>query len=180
MELDYNLAELDSALSEVRHQEAAVRGPPRDAGRSRTSPGTRRGSLVPTNSASLWNSGGQPRQLYTPKLNLFHFDLRELVKELLVTRGESRVAYHEYAVFSPPDANPTGERRTPSIMAEGEEALRMFRQAIKSGHGLNDEVSSLSALMPTTEFEKCQSYMLVMLYRPRNKGSCRQNAHQLT
>lgn len=144
MELDYNLAELDSALSEARHQEAAVSGPPRDGGRARTNPGTRRGSLVPAGAASARNCAGQPRQSHIHKLNLFHFDLRELVRDLLLTRGESRVAYHEYAVFSPPDEDLSGDQRTPSIMSEGEEALRMFRQAVKSGHGLDNQVSSLS------------------------------------
>lgn len=147
MELEYNLAELDSALSESRHQEAAVSGPknPRDgSGRgARTVPGTRRGSLVPSGAASARNCAGQPRQPHTHKLNLFHFDLRELVRDLLLTRGESRVSYHEYAVFSPPDVDLSGDQRTPSIMSEGEEALRMFRQAVKSGHGLDNQVSSL-------------------------------------
>lgn len=141
-DLEYNLAELDEALSEARHQNAAVAGPPRESGASRTNPGTRRGSLVPTASVSARNCGGLPRRAHTHKLNLFHFDLRELVKDMLISTGESRVAYHEYAVFSPPAQEPNGEKRTPSIMAEGEEALRMVRRAMRSGHGLDNEVSS--------------------------------------
>ena len=144
-DLEYNLAELDAALSETRHQDAAVAGPPRKSGISRTVPGTRRGSLVPTASVSARNCGdGLPRRAHAHKLNLFHFDLRELVRDLLLTSGKSRVAYHEYAVFSPPAVDPNSEKRTPSIMAEGDQALRMVRQAMKSGFGLDNEVSSAS------------------------------------
>ena len=139
-DLEYDLGELDAALSETRHQNAAVAGP-RESGISRTAPGTRRGSLVPTASVSARNCGGIPRRAHAHKLNLFHFDLRELVKDMLLTKGESRVAYHEYAVFSPPAVEPNLEKLTPSIMAEGDEALRMVRRAMKSGFGLDNEVS---------------------------------------
>lgn len=175
MGMDYNLDELDSALSEVQHQQAAVSGPPRDSGTARTNPGTRRGSLVPTGSTGTGNySSSRSSQPQGYKLNLFHFDLRELVRDLLLTRGESRVSYHEYAVFSPPDVDPSSEQRTPSIMAEGEDAKRMFRQAVKSGYGLDDEVSSPKPLIHTAECKQRQRLYCILAMTglsPRSKES---------
>lgn len=142
MNADYNLDDLDVALSEARHQAAAVSGPPtRNEGR-RTAPSTRRGSLVPgmgAISSATQNQGKKQQQLHRlDELNLFNFDLRELVRDsLLPAGGESVVSYHEYAVFAP--AEPDGETRSPSIMSEGEEGLQMSRNAIKNGHGLDDE-----------------------------------------
>ncbi|KAJ2989893.1 hypothetical protein NUW58_g3236 [Xylaria curta] len=61
------------------------------------------------------------------------------MREILLKDGESCVSYHEYAVFSPPDGSPDSEPRSPSIMSEGEEGLRMFRDAVRNGHGLDNE-----------------------------------------
>ncbi|KAJ8133238.1 hypothetical protein O1611_g384 [Lasiodiplodia mahajangana] len=61
------------------------------------------------------------------------------MREILLKDGESCVSYHEYAVFSPPDGLTDGELRSPSIMSEGEEGLRMFRDAVRNGHGLDNE-----------------------------------------
>ncbi|RYP75331.1 hypothetical protein DL771_002427 [Monosporascus sp. 5C6A] len=138
-EVDYNLDELDAALSEAGHQRAAVSGPPRNNPRLVTDPGRRRGSLVPTASVISRKCAAHEGEHQPPELNLFHFDLRELEKDVLLTTGESEVSYHEYAVFSPPGGDRDGEQRTSSIMSEGEEALRMFRQAIKNNHGLDNE-----------------------------------------
>ncbi|RYP89166.1 hypothetical protein DL770_004538 [Monosporascus sp. CRB-9-2] len=135
----YNLDELDGALSEAGHQQAAVSGPLRNIPRLGTDPGRRRGSLVPTATVSSRKCAAHKGEHQPPELNLFHFDLRELEKDVLLTTGESQVSYHEYAVFSPPGGDPDGEQRTSSIMSEGEEALCMFRQAIKSNHGLDNE-----------------------------------------
>ncbi|KAI1381606.1 hypothetical protein F4677DRAFT_130821 [Hypoxylon crocopeplum] len=142
MNTDYNLDELDIALSEARHQAAAVSGPPsnRNEGR-RTAPSTRRGSLVPSAgaiSSAAQRQGKKQQQHRLDELNLFNFDLRELVRGALSPTGdESRVSYHEYAVFAP--SEPDGEIRSPSIMSKDEEGLRMFRDAVRNGHGLNDE-----------------------------------------
>ncbi|RYP11392.1 hypothetical protein DL764_000046 [Monosporascus ibericus] len=138
-ELGYNLDERDAALSEAGHPQAAVSGPPRNSPRLGTDAGRRRGSLVPTASVSSRKCAAHKGEHQPPELNLFHFDLRELEKDVLLTNGESQVSYHEYAVFSPPSGDPDGEQRTSSIMSEGEEALRMFRQAIKNNHGLDNE-----------------------------------------
>ncbi|RYP72767.1 hypothetical protein DL769_004383 [Monosporascus sp. CRB-8-3] len=138
-ELGYNTDELDGALSEASHQQAAVSGPPRNNPRLGTDPGRRRGSLVPTASVSARKCAAHKGEHQPPELNLFRFDLQELEKDVLLTTGESQVSYHEYAVFSPPGGDPDGEQRTSSIMTEGEEALRMFHQAIKNNHGLDIE-----------------------------------------
>lgn len=140
--MDYNLDELDAALSEARHQSLAVAGPPPDRNSSRrTAASTRRGSLVPGAGAfsSVTQKPGKKQSYKLDELNLFNFDLRDLVREALIIKGgESRVSYHEYAVFDPTE--PDGEPRSPSIMSEGEEGLQMFRDAIRNGHGLDDEV----------------------------------------
>ncbi|KAI1139606.1 hypothetical protein F5Y05DRAFT_411794 [Hypoxylon sp. FL0543] len=143
MNTDYNLDELDVALSEARHQAAAVSGPPTRNESRRTAPSTRRGSLVPgmgaiSSATSLSQGRKQQQQHRLDELNLFNFDLRELVRDVLLPPGgESRVSYHEYAVFAPKE--PDGDTRSPSIMSEGEEGLQMFRNAVKNGHGLDDE-----------------------------------------
>ncbi|KAH9990544.1 hypothetical protein F4779DRAFT_256649 [Xylariaceae sp. FL0662B] len=138
MDTDYNLDELDAALSEPRHQAAAVSGPPNEG--RRTAPGTRRGSLVPGGPGIVGaRSAAERKQYRLNELNLFNFDLRELVRGILLTSGETRVSYHEYAVFSPPDSDPDGELRSPSIMSEGEEGKQMFRNAVRNGYGLDNE-----------------------------------------
>ncbi|KAI8962077.1 hypothetical protein F5Y11DRAFT_324184 [Daldinia sp. FL1419] len=141
MNTDYNLDELDIALSESRHQAAAVAGPPsRKESSRRTAPSTRRGSLVPGMGLSATYSPGKqhPARTRLDALNLFNFDLRELVRDILLPTGkETRVSYHEYAVFGAGEGN--DETRSPSIMSEGEDALRMFRDAVRHGHGLDDE-----------------------------------------
>lgn len=144
--MDYNLDDLDASLSSAV---AAGAGPQNNRGGRRPNPvrrgsatpnvpSTRRGSLVPC--ADLVAAGSRrrrPARLH--ELDLFHFDLRELVKDVLLTEGESRVSYHEYAVFSAADS--AEEPHSPSIMSAGDEGLRMFRDAVKNGHGLDDEVS---------------------------------------
>lgn len=138
MNTDYNLDELDVALSEARHQAAAVSGPPTRNESRRTAPSTRRGSLVPGMGAISSATKKQQQQHRLDELNLFNFDLRELVRDVLLPAGgESRVSYHEYAVFAPKE--PDGEIRSPSIMFNEEEGLQMFRNAVKNGHGLDDE-----------------------------------------
>ncbi|KAI1807798.1 hypothetical protein F4811DRAFT_573302 [Daldinia bambusicola] len=142
MNTDYNLDELDMALSEARHQAAAVAGPPsRSQGSRRTAPSTRRGSLVPGMSALssvAYSPGRQHQRTRLDELNLFNFDLRELARDILLPTGqETRVSYHEYAVFAPGEGN--DETRSPSIMSEGEDAVRMFRDAVRHGHGLDHE-----------------------------------------
>ncbi|KAI0116414.1 hypothetical protein GGR51DRAFT_501235 [Nemania sp. FL0031] len=133
---NYNLDELDLALSEARHQAAAVAGPSTDG--RRTAPNTRRGSLVPPAPGPA--SGVAYRKGHSlHERNLFSFGLKELMREVLLKEGESRVSYHEYAVFSPPDGLTESELRSPSIMSEGEEGLRMFQDAVKNGHGLDNE-----------------------------------------
>jgi hypothetical protein len=164
----YNLDELDHALSDPRHQAAAVAGPATDG--RRTAPGTRRGSLVPNISASsaaglAYTSGvadandptaaesgtgasrrKKRRGAQYQELNLFTFGVKELTCDIFLVEGEgggggeSCVSYHEYAVFSP--SNPNDEVRSPSIMSEGEEGLRIARNALRFGHGLDYEVSS--------------------------------------
>ncbi|KAI1125738.1 hypothetical protein F5Y10DRAFT_246449 [Nemania abortiva] len=133
---NYNLDDLDLALSEARHQAAAVAGPSADG--RRTAPNTRRGSLIPP---APGPTGGvayrKGRSLH--ERNLFSFGLKELMRDNLLKDGESRVSYHEYAVFSPPDGLPDAEFRSPSIMSEEEEGLRMFRDAVRNGHGLDNE-----------------------------------------
>ncbi|OTB04853.1 hypothetical protein M426DRAFT_320437 [Hypoxylon sp. CI-4A] len=146
MNTDYNLDELDIALSESRHQMAAVSGPPtRTESRRTTAPSTRstrRGSLVPPmgaiSSATHNQAKKQQQQSRLDELNLFNFDLKDLVRDVLLpTGGESKVSYHEYAVFAP--SEPDGEFRSPSIMSEGEEGLQMCRDAVRNGHGLDYE-----------------------------------------
>ncbi|KAI0182069.1 hypothetical protein GGR52DRAFT_66439 [Hypoxylon sp. FL1284] len=151
MNTEYNLDELDIALGDAQNQAADVAGPPhRDGSRrtARTTPSTRRGSLVPgvvapsqnPSKRSLRQQQQQKQQQHhrLDELNLFNFDLRELVRNVLLPNGgESRVSYHEYAVFAP--ASPDGETRSPSIMSEGDEGLKMFRNAITNDHGLDIE-----------------------------------------
>lgn len=74
-------------------------------------------------------------------LNLFNFELQDLAQKILLNDGETSASYHEYAVYTPPVKDRDGPFRSPSIMADSEEALRMFRGAIRDGHGLDDEVS---------------------------------------
>lgn len=149
--MEYNLDELDASLSSAAHQ--ASTGPQNNRGGRRPNPvrrgsatpnvpGTRRGSIVP--GADL--GPGRRRQPRLYELDLFHFDLRELVKDVLLTEGESRVSYHEYAVFSAADG--VGEPHSPSIMAAGDEGLQMFREAVRNGHGLDDDVSLSSIIYP--------------------------------
>ncbi|KAI0442848.1 hypothetical protein F4803DRAFT_345464 [Xylaria telfairii] len=133
---NYNLDDLDLALSEARHQAAAVAGPSSDS--RRTAPNTRRGSLVP--SATGPSSGAARRKGGSfHERNLFHFGLKDLMREILLKDGESCVSYHEYAVFSPPDRVSDREPRSPSIMSQEDEGLRMFRDAVRNGHGLDNE-----------------------------------------
>ncbi|KAI0205680.1 hypothetical protein F4808DRAFT_240894 [Astrocystis sublimbata] len=132
----YNLDDLDIALSEARHQSAAVAGPSSES--RRTAPNTRRGSLVPPVTNPIAGAARRKGGSFHER-NLFHFGLKDLVRDILLKDGESRVLYHEYAVFSPPDSAFDGDPRSPSIMSEGEEGLRMFRNAVKSGHGLDNE-----------------------------------------
>ncbi|KAJ3572257.1 hypothetical protein NPX13_g5107 [Xylaria arbuscula] len=134
MENNYNLDDLDIALSDARHQAAAIAGHSNDG--RRTAPSTRRGSLVPVASTG-GTSGGRKRSSNYDR-GLFSFGLKELMGEILLKNGESRVSYHEYAVFSPPDGDPDGETRSPSIMSEGEDGLRMFRNAVRNEHGLDN------------------------------------------
>ncbi|KAI0193783.1 hypothetical protein EV127DRAFT_250383 [Xylaria flabelliformis] len=133
---NYNLDDLDLALSEARHQAAAIAGPSSDS--RRTAPNTRRGSLVPS---ATGPSGGAARRKggSLHERNLFHFGLKHLMHEILLKDGESCVSYHEYAVFSPPDGVSDKEPRSPSIMSEGDEGLCMFRDAVRNGHGLDNE-----------------------------------------
>ncbi|KAI1766478.1 hypothetical protein GGR53DRAFT_486240 [Hypoxylon sp. FL1150] len=150
MNTEYNLDDLDITIGDARNQAADVSGPPRRDGSrrtapsTRTTPSTRRGSLIPgvgvgaLASASQNLARKQQQQHRLDELNLFNFDLRDLVRDVLLPKGgESRVSYHEYAVFAP--AGPDGETRSPSIMSEGEEGLQMFRSAITNGHGLDYE-----------------------------------------
>ncbi|KAI1427497.1 hypothetical protein F5Y12DRAFT_155281 [Xylaria sp. FL1777] len=132
----YNLDDLDIALSETRHQATVVASPD---GR-RTAPSTRRGSLVPTTTGGVADRKRSPLH----ELSLFSFGVKELMSEVLLKDGGSCVSYHEYAVFSPPDGDLDGETRSPSIMSEGEEGLRMFRNAVRNGHGL-DNVGNFTA-----------------------------------
>ncbi|XDG03088.1 hypothetical protein ABKA04_002703 [Annulohypoxylon sp. FPYF3050] len=144
MNMDYNLDELDVALSEARHQAAAVSGPPtRNESRRTGASSTRRGSLIPgkgaiSSASQIQGVKQQQQQHRLDELNLFNFDLRELASYMfLPIDGQSRVSYHEYAVFAP--SEPDGETHSPSIMSDGEEGLQMFRSAIKEGHGLDNE-----------------------------------------
>ncbi|KAJ1325184.1 hypothetical protein MN608_09895 [Microdochium nivale] len=156
--MEYNLDELDVALSAATHQAADVRGPPNDPRAGARTPGTRRGSLVPPAVGALplpkkkqpkYPDGddhsddrkatkvrSKPRQ-QQPELNLFTFDLREQVQDVLLSHGQSRVSYHEYAVFAPPASDPDGAIRSPSIMAEGDDGLQRFHEAISNGYGLD-------------------------------------------
>lgn len=156
--MDYDLGELDVALSSAVHQASDVRGPPGGEPRGGTrTPGTRRGSLVPVGVSSLPSlkrsskkGGSDPdgpedkktrRKVHKapqPELNLFTFDLREQVQDVLLSNHtKSRVSYHEYAVFSPPPGDSNGAIRSPSIMAEGDDGLERFHEAIGNGYGLN-------------------------------------------
>ncbi|GAP85573.1 hypothetical protein SAMD00023353_1301690 [Rosellinia necatrix] len=136
MDTNYN-DDLDLALSEVRNQaETTATGPSNDG--RRTAPNTRRGSLVPPDAGVSLGLGRRKGGSHRER-NLFSFGLKELRNEILLKEGESQVSYHEYAIFSPPDAVPDGELRSPSIMSEGEEALRMSRDAVRNGHGLDKE-----------------------------------------
>ncbi|KAI0555874.1 hypothetical protein F4679DRAFT_520150 [Xylaria curta] len=133
---NYNLDDLDLALSEARHQAAAIAGPSSDS--RRTAPNTRRGSLVPS---ATGPGGGAARRKggSLHERNLFHFGLKDLMHEILLKDGESCVSYHEYAVFSSLDGVADKEPRSPSIMSEGDEGLCMFRNAVRNGHGLDNE-----------------------------------------
>ncbi|KAI8946427.1 hypothetical protein F4801DRAFT_564717 [Xylaria longipes] len=133
---NYNLDDLDLALSEARHQAAAIAGPSSDS--RRTAPNTRRGSLVPS-ATSPGNGAARRKRGSLHERNLFYFGLKDLMREILLKDGESCVSYHEYAVFSPPEGVSDKESRSPSIMSEREEGLRMFRDAVRSGHGLDNE-----------------------------------------
>lgn len=151
--MDFNADEVDLSLSSAT---AGGGGPPHGGNRPAPSrggrrpnpvrrgsatpvPGTRRGSLVPGAEGSVESQAppGRRRPPRLHELNLFNFDLRELLKDVLLTEGESRVSYHEYAVFAAPDGE--NEPRTPSIMSDDAEALRMFREAMRGGHGLDDD-----------------------------------------
>ncbi|KAK6204100.1 hypothetical protein LQW54_008454 [Pestalotiopsis sp. IQ-011] len=146
--MEYNLDELETsgALSTATHQPTAAGpqnnrrpNPVRRGSSTPNVPATRRGSLVPSADLGLPSppAGRRRRQSRLHELNLFHFDLRELVRDVLLTEGESLTSYHEYAVFSAPDG--LDEPHSPSIMSNGEDGLRMFHDAINKGHGLDDE-----------------------------------------
>ncbi|KAI4594582.1 hypothetical protein KJ359_007670 [Pestalotiopsis sp. 9143b] len=148
--MEYNLDELETsgALSTATHQPTAAGpqnnrrpNPVRRGSSTPNVPATRRGSLVPSADLGLPSppAGRRRRQSRLHELNLFHFDLRELVRDVLLTEGESLTSYHEYAVFSAPDG--LDEPHSPSIMSNGEDGLRIFHDAINKGHGLDDEVS---------------------------------------
>ncbi|KAI1811021.1 hypothetical protein GGS20DRAFT_564987 [Poronia punctata] len=139
---NYNLDELDLALSEPRHQSASVAGPGPSTGGRRTAPGTRRGSVVPNiiDPIGLPGAGKGNKTKKKKKnkvLNLFTFGLKELTGEVLLKQGESSVSYHEYAVFD--GGKGEEEMRSPSIMSDGEEGLRMARDALRNGFGLDTE-----------------------------------------
>jgi hypothetical protein len=149
--MEYNLDELDTSLSSATTHQPSV-GPQNNHRGSRPNPvrrgsstpnvpATRRGSLVP--SAELAGPAppgtGRRRQPRLHELNLFHFDLRELVQNVLLTEGESQLSYHEYAVFSAPDV--LDQPVSPSIMSKDDDGLRMFHDAVRRGYGLDDEVS---------------------------------------
>ncbi|KAI1352773.1 hypothetical protein F5Y01DRAFT_278627 [Xylaria sp. FL0043] len=133
---NYNLDDLDIALSDARHQASIVAGSPYDG--RRTAPSTRRGSLLPTATTGVSSRAAGRKMSSVHELGLFSFGLKELMGELLLKHNESCVSYHEYAVLSPPDEDPDGESRSPSIMSEGEEGLRMFRDAVRNGYGLDN------------------------------------------
>ncbi|ORY61443.1 uncharacterized protein BCR38DRAFT_440227 [Pseudomassariella vexata] len=136
---------LSSAARQAGNPNDPVRGGRRPSPVTRqrsllTAPGTRRGSLMPVADAYPPSaaSGGRRHRLH--ELNLFHFDLRELVKDMLLAEGgESKVSYHEYAVFSPPEGDAVAQPKTASTMTEGQEALQMFRDAVRYGYGLDNE-----------------------------------------
>lgn len=147
--MEYNLDELDTSLSSATTHQPSV-GPQNNHRGSRPNPvrrgsstpnvpATRRGSLVP--SAELAGPAppgtGRRRQPRLHELNLFHFDLRELVQNVLLTEGESQLSYHEYAVFSAPDV--LDQPVSPSIMSKDDDGLRMFHDAVRRGYGLDDE-----------------------------------------
>ncbi|KAI0432308.1 hypothetical protein F5Y09DRAFT_302202 [Xylaria sp. FL1042] len=133
---NYNLDDLDIALSDARHQASVVTGPSYDG--RRTAPSTRRGSLLPTTNTGGSSRGTGRNMSSIHEFGLFSFGLKELMGELLLKHSESCVSYHEYAVYSPPDEDPDGETRSPSIMSEGEDGLCMFRNAVRNGHGLDN------------------------------------------
>ncbi|KAI1287754.1 hypothetical protein F5Y03DRAFT_389298 [Xylaria venustula] len=117
------------------YQATAITTPPKHGERS--DPDIRRESLVPK--ATPGRSGWTRDQKYNSvhERGLFNFGLKELMDEILLKDGKSHVSYHEYAVFAPLDGEPRDETHFPSITSEGENALHMFRNALKKGHGLD-------------------------------------------
>ncbi|KAK8034541.1 hypothetical protein PG993_009536 [Apiospora rasikravindrae] len=156
--MEYNLDELDANLSNNTETPLPKR-PSLD--RHRTTGGhsggggsrnyhTRRGSLMPpgvdtaaTSTKSGLSGGsfglGAGRRSRTSDLNLFNFELRDLAQKVLLTDGDTHASYHEFAVYAPPGKDLDGPFRSPSIMADDDEALRLFRGSIRDGHGLDDE-----------------------------------------
>ncbi|KAK6834507.1 hypothetical protein PG987_009201 [Apiospora arundinis] len=159
--MEYNLDELDANLS--NNDPGSL--PPRPSLDRRATTGghsggarsqqarTRRGSLMPVadavdSTSTKSGPGGDGaasrrsgRRSRMSDLNLFNFELQDLAQKILLNDGETSASYHEYAVYTPPAKDRDGPFRSPSIMADSEEALRMFRGAIRDGHGLDDEVS---------------------------------------
>lgn len=161
--MEYNLEELDANLSNNSEtplpprpslDRRATSGGLSGGGGSRTQR-TRRGSLMPVpdnNTAATSTKSGLSGQTggrrdgtrsRLPDLNLFNFELRDLAQKVLLTDGDTHASYHEYAVYTPPANDIDSPFRSPSIMADDDEALRMFRGAMRDGHGLNDEVRLL-------------------------------------
>ncbi|KAK5632610.1 hypothetical protein RRF57_008324 [Xylaria bambusicola] len=151
MENNYNLDDLDIALSDARHQAVTIAGPSNDG--RRTAPSTRRGSLVPA-ATTGGTSGGRSRSL-NHDLGLFSFGLKELMGEVLLKDGES--------LYSPPDGDPDRETRSPSIMSEGEDGLRMFRNAVRNGHGL-DNVTMYYTTRPTKMYKQLKLGWLLLSF----------------
>ncbi|KAK6856174.1 hypothetical protein PG995_008325 [Apiospora arundinis] len=157
--MEYNLDELDANLS--NNDPGSL--PPRPSLDRRATTGghsggarsqqarTRRGSLMPVadavdSTSTKSGPGGDGaasrrsgRRSRMSDLNLFNFELQDLAQKILLNDGETSASYHEYAVYTPPVKDRDGPFRSPSIMADSEEALRMFRGAIRDGHGLDDE-----------------------------------------
>lgn len=150
--MEYNLDELDANLSAGTNgmdSHDGSTGNTRSGGVARTNtrrgsvvtmPGTRRGSLKGRDDA--FSRAGLAMQRHA-QYNLFHFELRELAKQLLLQRGETCASYHEYAVYAPPDHDKDGDYRTPSLIASDAEGLQMLRNALRHGYGLNEQVCTL-------------------------------------
>ncbi|KAK7953833.1 hypothetical protein PG996_014721 [Apiospora saccharicola] len=156
--MEYNLDEFDANLSNSPEtllparpslDRRATSGGHSGGGGSRNQR-TRRGSLMPvpdtnTNASTKSGLSGQAggrrdgTRSRLPDLNLFNFELRDLAQKILLTDGDTHASYHEYAVYTPPAKDIDGPFRSPSIMADDDEALRMFRGAMRDGHGLDDE-----------------------------------------